>query len=265
MKHVLLAATLATVTACSTQSAGTTAPGQSAAAPPAAAATAGGGSGLFTGTVAETIDSGGYTYVRLQAEGKDVWVAATQVSVKKDERLTVSLDMPMANFHSPTLDRDFPVIYFVAAIAREGETLPAAASGAAPGASASTGAPAPMSSHGSGAAAPRGGPVVVQPNAPPAGGLSIADVWAKRQSLAGKTVAVRGTVVKVNNGVMGRNWIHLQDGSGKADDGTNDLTVTTDAIVTIGDVITVSGTLGVDKDFTAGYAYGAILEQARIK
>jgi len=105
----------------------------------------------------------------------------------------------------------------------------------------------------------------VQPTAVPPGGLSIAETWAKRASLSGTAVTVRGTVVKVNNNIMGSNWFHLQDGSGTATDGTNDLTVTTDAVVKIGDVITASGTLATKKDFGAGYVYEAILEKASIR
>ena len=104
----------------------------------------------------------------------------------------------------------------------------------------------------------------VEPVAPPAGGSSIADVWANRAKLAGKTVTVRGTVVKFNGGILDRNWLHLQDGSGKAADGTNDLTVTTDAVAKVGDVVTVTGTVVVDKDFGSGYAYALMLEKAKI-
>jgi hypothetical protein len=64
---------------------------------------------------------------------------------------------------------------------------------------------------------------------------------------------------------MGRNWIHIQDGTGAAADGTHDLLVTTDAVAKIGDVITVTGTVAVDKDFTAGYAYAVMLEGAKIE
>jgi hypothetical protein len=68
--------------------------------------------------------------------------------------------------------------------------------------------------------------------------------------------------MKVNNGIMGRNWIHLQDGTGVAADGTNDLTLTSDATVTVGDVVTATGTVAVDKDFTAGYKYAVLIEGA---
>lgn len=257
--------------ACSTGPATAQAPNAAATSQaPAAAPNApqSGGPEIFTGKVVETMDSGGYTYVRLQSEKdkKDVWIAASQMVIKTGDRLTVPLEMPMTNFHSPSLNRDFPLVYFVSQVAGEGQSL-----GAAPGAA----APPLMSSRDSGMAsqagasphtgAPQSGPATVKPNAPPAGGLSVADTWAKRASLAGKPITVRGTVVKVNNAIMGVNWFHLQDGSGKAADGTNDLTVTTDAIVKVGDVITVTGTVAVKKDFGAGYAYEVIVEKATVK
>ena len=207
------------------------------------------------------MDSGGYTYVRLKTAGDDIWLAATDLKTRAGDRLTVGLDMPMENFHSKTLNRDFALIYFVSRVAREGESLAAA----------SPKAGMPMGSSHDSAAAPAGaaGPAdvatPVAPVAPPPGGVAIAELWAKRAALAGQAVIVRGQVVKANNAIMGRNWFHLQDGSGKAGDGTNDLTITTEDVVTVGDIVTVSGTLTVDKDFGAGYAYDAIIENAKVK
>ena len=64
---------------------------------------------------------------------------------------------------------------------------------------------------------------------------------------------------------MGKNWVHLQDGTGSRQDGTNDITVTTDAgAAKLGDVLTATGTLAIDKDFGAGYRYGAIVEGATL-
>jgi hypothetical protein len=204
------------------------------------------------------MDSGGYTYVRLKTSAGEVWIAATDLKTRAGERLTVGLDMPMENFHSRTLNRDFPLIYFVSRVAREGEALEAPGPRGMPmGASHDS---AVTSAAGPDAAAPP-----VAPVAPPPGGVAIADVWARRTALAGQAVLVRGQVVKANNAIMGRNWFHLQDGSGKADDGTNDLTVTTADVVTVGDIVIVSGTLIVDKDFGAGYAYEAIIENATVK
>jgi RecJ-like exonuclease len=100
---------------------------------------------------------------------------------------------------------------------------------------------------------------------PAPGGTTVAAIWANRTSLAGKTVTVRGKVVKFNGGIMGRNWMHIQDGTGVAADGTNDITVTSDAEATVGAVVTVTGTVAIDKDFTAGYAYAVMIERAKIE
>ncbi len=107
---------------------------------------------------------------------------------------------------------------------------------------------------------------VAQPSseAVPGTPTPIADVWANRKSLAGRTVTVRGKVVKFNGGILGRNWIHLQDGTGKADDQTNDLAVTTTDETKVGDTVTVTGTVGIDRDFTAGYQYPVMIENAHI-
>jgi hypothetical protein len=252
-RSALLVALVVTVsfgasTACKRQP--VQAPG--AAAPAPAAAVPGGAPGVQTasGEVAETMDASTYTYLRVKAAGGDVWVATARTKVTVGEKVVVPLETEMRNFHSATLNRDFPVIYFTTGISREGEPAP----------------PALAVAHGvgSGAAAPPA-PAQVQPNAPPPGGSSIADVWANKSKLAGKTVTVRGTVVKFNGGILDRNWLHLQDGSGKAADGTNDITVTTDAVVKVGDVITVTGTVVLDKDFGSGYAYALMLEQAKVK
>jgi hypothetical protein len=199
------------------------------------------------------MDAATYTYVRVGTDKGDIWAAAPQFAVKVGERVVVPLEMPMQNFHSQSLKRDFPLIYFVSAIRREGD--------AAGGTTGST--PTPMASHGTSTPAPA---EPIGTMAAPTGGMTIADLWSRRQSLAGKSVTVHGKVVKFNGGIMGKNWIHLQDGTGKAADNSNDITVTTpeDVVVKVGDTITVTGTVAVDKDFGAGYAYAAIVENARL-
>ena len=224
---------------------------QPVAAAPAAAPAAAQSANSYTGAIAETMDSGGYTYAKLKGEKDEVWVAAPVFDAKVGETVSVSLDMPMADFQSKTLNRTFPMLYFVQEVARNGQPLTA---GNAPA------APALMGSHGAAATAP-----VVQKLDPPAGGLSVADVIAKQAALSGKPVTVRGTVVKFNGGIMERNWLHIQDGSGSADAKTNDLTITTDAEVKVGDVVTLSGIVGTRKDFGSGYAYDVIIEKASLK
>jgi hypothetical protein len=208
---------------------------------------------MVTGPVLETMNAANYTYVRVKTDKGDVWAASGEFKVAVGDRVTLALEMPMENFRSQTLKRDFPLIYFTTRIAREGEALPAM--------------PAMMSAHGQGGGAVPAAAAaqVTEPIQPVPGGTTVAKVWADRKALAGKTVTVRGKVVKFNGGIMGRNWIHIQDGSGAAADGTNDLLVTSDAAAKVGDIVTVTGIVAIDKDFTAGYAYAVMIEGAKIE
>lgn len=79
---------------------------------PAAAKTA-------VGTVAETMDAAGYTYVKVKTDAGEIWAAAGQFKIKVGEKVIVPLDMPMANFRSATLNRTFPVIYFTNQISKQ--------------------------------------------------------------------------------------------------------------------------------------------------
>lgn len=233
--------------------------GATDAVPPMVAAPAAGQ--VFSGTVVETTNAAGYTYVRVKTDTGDIWAASMQFPVAVGDRVVVPAETPMRNFHSPSLNRDFPLIYFASRIGREGAPGP----GAVPPLASAHGGDGAMGGGVGGQVPPAGAPsVVVTKLDPPAGGMSIAAVWATRAALAGRTVTVVGTVVKFNAGIMGRNWLHLQDGSGAATDGTNDLTVTSDAVVKVGDVVTATGVVAVDKDFTAGYRYPVLLENGKI-
>ena len=95
-------------------------------------------------------------------------------------------------------------------------------------------------------------------------GRTIAEVFAQRASLKDAPVEVRGQVVKFLPGIMGRNWLHLRDGSGSRERADDDLTVTTTQGAAVGDVVLVSGKLGVERDFGAGYTYSVIVEDASL-
>jgi len=94
------------------------------------------------------------------------------------------------------------------------------------------------------------------------GGVTIEGLFAKKADLVGQAVTVRGKVVKATMGVMGTNWYHLEDGTGAA--GSNDLTVTSDGMAKVGDVVVIAGTVGTDKDFGMGYKYDVIVEKATL-
>ncbi len=92
--------------------------------------------------------------------------------------------------------------------------------------------------------------------------LSVADVHAKRVEFAGKHVTVIGKVIKVNNGIMRRNFIHLQDGTGSGK--LDRVIITSQQTANIGDKVTVTGTLTLDTDFTMGYVYPTLVTTATI-
>jgi hypothetical protein len=94
------------------------------------------------------------------------------------------------------------------------------------------------------------------------GGQTVGELFSKKGELAGKEVAVRGRVVKYTPAVMGKNWMHVQDGSGSA--GTNDLTVSTNATAAVGNTVLVRGKLSTDKDLGFGYKYDVLIEDATV-
>lgn len=92
-------------------------------------------------------------------------------------------------------------------------------------------------------------------------GLTVADLYAKKQELNGKVVTIRGDVVKVSDGIMGKSWIHIQDGTGGKE--TSDIVFTsTTQTAKVGDHLTAKGTVSIDKDFGYGYFYSVIVEDS---
>jgi hypothetical protein len=220
--------------------------------------------GTFVGTVLETVDASDYTYVHLEKNGETVWAAGPKTKVQTGEVIGVSLAMPMPNFRSESLDRTFDTVYFVGDFDRTGGQ---AAGGMSSG-SQDPHAGLDLSNSDPDAAARTSAPstdLSLEGITKPDGGRTIAEVWTARASLAGSPVAVRGRVVKYNSGIMGRNWLHIQDGSGDPAKSTHDITVTSEASTKVGDLVTVRGVLATDKDFGAGYAYDAIIEDASLQ
>ncbi|RMF42184.1 MAG: hypothetical protein D6751_12440, partial [Deltaproteobacteria bacterium] len=189
-------------------------------------------------------------YVQVDTGSEKIWAAAPKFNVKVGDPVVVPQGMAMENYHSKTLDRDFPVVYFVDGVMVGGEQQPA---------------PAPQGmpkDHPQ--VAPAATPQVdLSGITPVEGGQTVEQLYSQTDSLNGKKVSVRGKVVKVNENIMGKNWLHIQDGTGA--DGTNDLTVTTAATAKVGDTVVVSGTLVADKDFGYGYKYALIIEDAEVK
>ncbi len=135
---------------------------------------------------------------------------------------------------------------------------------AAPGQGEGMGAQQPMPPHGgaTSAAASDVGDVKV-PRATGKDARTIAEIFAQRQALKDKTVTVRGKVVKYTAGVMGKNWIHLRDGTGTPGK-DDDVTVTSQDAAAKGDVIVVQGKVALDQDIGMGTPYPVIIQDAKV-
>ena len=207
------------------------------------------GGASLAGKIAETMTSGGYTYMRLDTDSGETWVAVPVAEVEVGQDITVSIQMEMKDFESSSLGRTFESIIF----ATMGGPAPPASGdphGGAPG----------MNAMGTTSLE---GPIDVEKAEGP-DGKTVAELWAERQELSEKIVSVRGKVVKFRPQIMGTNWIHLRDGSGNESDGTHDITITSDDFVDAGDIVTAKGLVRIDHDLGAGYNYPVIIESAKL-
>ncbi len=215
--------------------------------PPLDQATAPITGGQLTGPVQEHLNAPPYVYLRIKTTTGDLWAAVPEARVENGTEVTVVNAMRMTNFESSSLKRTFAEVYL--------GTLAPAGGAAADG-------PGGNPHAGLAAGAPVDVGQVTKAVGPDA--RTVAEVWAHRATLEGQTVTVRGVVVKYNAGVMGKNWLHLQDGSGDGGQSTNDITVTTMDDAAKGETVTIRGTVRTNKDFGAGYTYPVIVENAKI-
>ena len=208
-------------------------------------------SNAINGKVIEAMNAGEYTYVQVDTGSKKAWAAAPKFPVKVGDTISIAAGMPMEKYHSKILNRDFDVVYFTDRV----------------------------SVNGAGAGGTDGAIPELPKNHPPIpglakpsmdltgikkaeGGQTIAEIYSAKTKLSGQTVKVRGKVVKYNPGIMGKNWLHLRDGTGT--DGSNDLLVTTTTDVKLGDIVVATGKLALNKDFGANYKYSVMIEEAKI-
>lgn len=204
------------------------------------------------GTVLEVIDVQSFTYLRLKTKDGETWAAVSKAPIAKGTAVTIEDVTVMTDFESKSLKRTFPKILF--------GKLPGAGGGKSAPVAASAGA----NPHGNAAAPVDIGNVKV-PKATGANAMTVAEIVTKGDALKDKPVVVRGKVVKFNPEIMGKNWIHLRDGTGSAKDETNDVLVTTAEQAKVGDVITMKGVIRVNKDFGAGYSYKVLVEDATLQ
>ncbi len=227
-------------------------------------------SAALQGKVVERLDAPPYSYLKLKTAQGEAWAAVPKTDVATGTDVTVAGAMPMKDFESKTLNRKFDLVYFgtlggnaPAAAAPAGMGAMGGGMGAMGGGDTKADPQAMAAQHAAAAAGPTEVSVGKVPKASGPDARTVAEIWAQRTALKEKPVAVRGKVVKFNAGIMGKNWVHVRDGSG-SNNKDNDITVTTDDQTAVGDVVLVKGTVRIDKDFGAGYAYPVIIEDAKL-
>jgi len=213
-------------------------------------------SSFLSGKVVETMNSGGYTYVCLEKNGNKTWVAVPEMKVAVGQKLSFQPGQEMANFKSKSLGRTFDSIVF--------SSGPVESKQGAGGMPAGHGEAGTKAAGSKSAASPADLNVKVEkatgPNA-----YTVGEIFEKSAKLNKKTAVVKAKVVKVSVGIMNKNWVHLQDGSGDPSKSTHNLVATSDDLPSVGDVVTMKGTIVKDKDFGAGYKYVVIMEKAKIQ
>ena len=207
--------------------------------------------------IAEVIQAQSYTYLKVTDALVENWLAVNKQDYKVGADLFVNYTtaVTMENFHSKELNRDFPSILFVSQVSDQQQSANEQPSGMGGGMGGAMGAQMPAGKK----VAPVQANIKVEPIP---GGITIAELYANKAKYAGKKVKIKGSVVKVNDQIMGKNWVHLQDGTKSGDD--FDLTITTLATVVVNDMVTFEGVVALDKDFTAGYVYPLIVEDAEL-
>ena len=194
--------------------------------------------------VEEVIQTSNYTYLKVSENNAQFWMAVNHQEAVPGEVYYYEQALEMNNFNSKELNRTFESIFFVQGLSKEQSVAEAQT-------------PQAMKPVKNADAMKEGISI-----APAESGLSIAKLYADRSSFEGKKIKMKGQVVKMNEGVMGKNWIHIQDGT--VDSENFDLTVTTLDNVKLDEVVTFEGSISLKKDFGYGYFYELIMEDAKL-
>lgn len=202
--------------------------------------------GMHQVKVTEVIQSTQYTYLKVAENGAENWIAVNRIEATPGQTYYYGEGLEMKNFHSKELNKDFETIYFVQDLSSQ----PAGSGQAMQNPHGNT--------MGKVSVAEKAGISVT----PAEAGLTIAKLYSSKADYSGKKIKMKGQVVKVNDEVMGKNWVHIQDGT---KDGEHfDLTITTLDKVAVDDIVTFEGTITLNKDFGYGYAYEVIMEEAKL-
>lgn len=181
-----------------------------------------------SGKVLETMNSGGYSYIKIDNKGKQHWIAVKQTEVKVGEKFSFHEQMWMKDFTSKTLNRTFDEILFAQNATQKQVEKPAWEM------------PVKKSDK-------------IELKVDTQKG-QIADILKNKDSLKDKSVTVKGKVTKVSRGIMKTSWVHI------VDEYQNKLIFRAPKeSVNVGDMVTAKGTLNTNVDYGYGYSYDAIV------
>jgi len=193
--------------------------------------------------VKEVVQTSSYTYILLQEEDAEYWAAVSKTEIEEGKTYYYESFMEMKDFPSKELNKTFESIYFLSEISDQ--PIPTAQEAA-------------EQQHTGKANTDKNESISITPSE---GAVTISEIYKNRNEYAEKTVKVTGQVIKVNTGIMNKNWLHIQDGTADGED--YDLTITTDDIASIGDVVIFEGKISLNKDFGYGYSYSVLMEDAK--
>jgi len=200
--------------------------------------------GMHKIEVMESMNASNYTYMRVDENGEEYWIAVPQQPVNKGDIFYFSKSLEMKNFSSSTLNRTFDRILFVEDMRKSMVQQNPGMGGMNPHSQVMSGKRDVKVDHLS-------------------DGQTVEQIYKNKDNFSGKEIKLRGIVIKYNSGIKDRNRIHIQDGT--SFDNNFDLIVTSTDETEEGKTIIVTGTVSLNKDYGNGYAYDVLVENASIK
>ena len=189
--------------------------------------------------VEEVLQTEIYTYILAKENGKSQWMAMPKTQAEVGKTYYYQAAMEMKQFNSKALDRTFDSILFVDGVVTT-ESLAAKSNGRS--------------------SAPQDN--AVEKIAPVKGAITIAELFENKSFYNDMAVKVTGKVTKFNKDIMQTNWIHLQDGTGLGND--FDLTITSNEVLKVGDIVTLEGKIALNQDIGSGYFYKVLMTEAKV-
>ncbi len=207
------------------------------------------------GTVMESTTAGNYTYLRVDKDGKEVWLATQpkylKVKVVEGDKVEYLGGAQMKDFTSKALDRTFESIIFISRVKvlkKNADSMPADDYHNQVETKTIDATPYIEPAEGE----------VTKANA----GMTVGEIFEKRDTLNDIEVVLNGKVMKVSKNILKKNWITLTDGTGTSPD--NKIIALTTDTAEVNDLITIKGTVKINVDLGSGYKYKLLINDAKI-